>query len=240
MLFWEPFVDPLLRSNTWLVRGRNADLLVDTGLGVTSLRDAISSFLERPVIAVATHTHYDHVGSMLEFEQRVVHRAEASALRSPDGHATLIRSDFNDLTVAMLRRAGYPLDTPELITAYPVAGYDPSSFATSPAIPTQVVDEGDVIDLGDRVFTVLHLPGHSPGSIGLWDPRTGTLFSGDALYDGPLLDELPGSSIPDYLRTMRRLRDLPVQVVHAGHDPSFDRRRLVELTTAYITHRETQ
>ena len=44
--------------------------------------------------------------------------------------------------------------------------------------------------LGDRHFEVLHLPGHSPGSIGLWERRTGILFSGDALYDGPLLDEL--------------------------------------------------
>ena len=50
------------------------------------------------------------------------------------------------------------------------------------------IGEGDVIDLGDRAFEVLHLPGHSPGSIGLWDPAAGTLFSGDAIYDGPLLE----------------------------------------------------
>jgi glyoxylase-like metal-dependent hydrolase (beta-lactamase superfamily II) len=53
-----------------------------------------------------------------------------------------------------------------------------------------------VIDLCDRVFEVLHLPGHSPGSIGLWERQTGTLFSGDAIYDGPLLDELRDSNIP--------------------------------------------
>lgn len=237
LLFWEPYVDPLLRCNIWLVRGRRADLLIDTGLGVVSLRNALTPLLERQVIAVATHTHYDHVGSMHEFEHRVVHRCEAAALLSPRGHATLIRGNLGDATVTMLRKAGYPLETEELLTAYPVAGYDPSLFATLPASPTRVVDEGDVIDLGDRAFTVLHLPGHSPGSIGLWESRSGTLFSGDALYDGPLLDELAGSSIPDYLVTMARLRDLPVEVVHAGHDSSFNRRRLVELTTAYIRHR---
>jgi glyoxylase-like metal-dependent hydrolase (beta-lactamase superfamily II) len=97
--------------------------------------------------------------------------------------------------------------------------------------------EGDVVDLGDRAFEVLHLPGHSPGSIGLWEAKTGTLFSGDAIYDGPLLDEVPGANAATYVATMRRLRDLPVEVVHGGHDPSFGRARLVELVDAYVRRR---
>ena len=52
-----------------------------------------------------------------------------------------------------------------------------------------------MVDIGNRHFEVLHLPGHSPGSIGLWEEASGTLFSGDAVYDGPLLDELPTSNI---------------------------------------------
>ena len=83
----------------------------------------------------------------------------------------------------------------------------------------------------------MHLPGHSPGSIGLWERDTGTLFSGDAIYDGPLLDELPESSIDEYCRTMERLLTLPVTVVHGGHDPSFGRERLRELARAYLERR---
>ncbi|HEY7688044.1 MAG TPA: MBL fold metallo-hydrolase, partial [Dongiaceae bacterium] len=81
-------------------------------------------------------------------------------------------------------------------------------------------------------------PGHSPGSMGLWEKGTGILFSGDALYDGPLLDELEDSNLADYVRTMRRLRELPVRVVHAGHDPSFGRDRLIELADAYLARRD--
>ena len=99
------------------------------------------------------------------------------------------------------------------------------------------MSEGNIVDLGNRAFEVLHLPGHSPGSIGLWEAATGTLFSGDAIYDGPLLDEIDGSHIPTYIRTMKRLRELPVQIVHAGHDPSFGRQRLVELVDAYLGKR---
>ena len=71
---------------------------------------------------------------------------------------------------------------------------------TRPAAPaTTLLCDGDVVDLGDRAFEVLHLPGHSPGSIGLWEPATGVLFSGDAIYDGPLLDELDGCDIAAYV-----------------------------------------
>jgi glyoxylase-like metal-dependent hydrolase (beta-lactamase superfamily II) len=76
---------------------------------------------------------------------------------------------------------------------------------------------------------VLHVPGHSPGSIALWEAASRTLFSGDAVYDGPLLDQLPGSSIADYERTLRRLLSLDVGVIHAGHDASFGRERLREI-----------
>ena len=92
--------------------------------------------------------------------------------------------------------------------------------------------------LGNRHFEVLHLPGHSPGSIGLFEAATETLFSGDAVYDGPLLDELPESDISDYVRTMKRLLELPVRVVHAGHDPSFGGERLRELASAYLERRD--
>jgi len=65
------------------------------------------------------------------------------------------------------------------------------------------------------------------------------LFSGDAIYDGPLLDELPGSDIATYLKTMQRLESLSVRTVHAGHDPSFDGARLKQLAHAYLERRSS-
>ena len=99
--------------------------------------------------------------------------------------------------------------------------------------------DGDVVDTGDRAFVVLHLPGHTPGSIGLWDEVSGTLFSGDAIYDGPLYDFLPESSIEEYVETVRKLRDLPVSVVHGGHNESFGRGRLIEVANEYLALRTT-
>ncbi len=60
------------------------------------------------------------------------------------------------------------------------------------------------------------------------------LFSGDAVYDGPLLDGFYDGYGEDYVATMERLRDLPVQVVHGGHQDSFGRERLVALCDGYL------
>ena len=237
-LLWEPHVVPLMRCNIWHLRGRDRDLMIDTGMGVGSLREAARDLLEKPVTAVATHTHVDHVGGHHEFEDNLVHAAEADDLRNPKGRNTLRYAEYDPAAIAMLARAGYVLDG-DLITALPHAGYDMDSFATLPATVGRAVEDGEVVDLGDRHLEVLHLPGHSPGSMGLWEAETGTLFSGDAIYDGPLLDELGHSNIADYIRTMHRLRALPVSVVHGGHDPSFGRARLVELVDAYLARRET-
>jgi hypothetical protein len=51
------------------------------------------------------------------------------------------------------------------------------------------------------------------------------------------LDELTGSDIAQYVGTMQRLRDLPVEVVHGGHEASFGRERLVEICNAYLKAR---
>jgi glyoxylase-like metal-dependent hydrolase (beta-lactamase superfamily II) len=236
-LLWEPHVVPFFRCNIWHVRGRDRDLLIDTGMGIASLKAAAADLLQKAVTAVATHVHADHIGGHHEFEDCIVHRAEATGLRDPTGRYTLIGENFDATDLSSFPVPGYTLTAGPLVTAIPCAGYSLSSYRVRPAAVTRVVDEGDVIDLGNRHFEVLHLPGHSPGSIGLWEAATGTLFSGDSIYDGPLIDQFPSSSIPDYVRTMRRLRTLPVSVVHGGHEPSFGRERLVSLIDAYLEQR---
>jgi glyoxylase-like metal-dependent hydrolase (beta-lactamase superfamily II) len=236
-LLWEPHVVPLMRCNIWHVRGRDRDLMIDTGMGIASLRDAARHLLDKNVTAVATHTHTDHVGGHHEFEHTLVHKLEAEELRSPRDRGTLLASVMGAEEIVKLAKAGYPFDG-DLITALPGADYDLSNYRLQDAPVTDIVAEGDVVDIGNRQFEVLHLPGHSPGSIGLWEAATGTLFSGDAIYDGPLLDEIDGADITAYVRTMKRLRDLPVQIVHAGHDPSFGRARLIALADAYLAKRD--
>jgi len=234
-LLWEPHVHPFLRCNIWHVRGRDRDLLVDTGLGAKSLKAEIADLIDKPLTALATHIHYDHVGCLHEFDERILHRLEAPRMVDYREFCWLRVGDFPAEFHEMLQEEGFD---EYLIDARPDAAFDVDQYRIESTPPTLAVDEGDLIDLGDRHFEILHLPGHSPGSMGLWEEASGTLFSGDAIYDGELLDQLEDSDIDDYIRTMKRLRELPVQVVHAGHEPSFGRERLVELADAYLALRD--
>ena len=80
---------------------------------------------------------------------------------------------------------------------------------------------GDEIRLGNNVFTVIHTPGHSPGSICLYAP--GVLFCGDLIFKNSVGRwDLPGGSLPELIKSLReRLAGLPddVQVLpgHGAH-----------------------
>ena len=83
---------------------------------------------------------------------------------------------------------------------------------------------------GRRSFEVFHLPGHSDGSIALYERATETLFAGDVIYDGELAyDADNAAEMQQYVTSMKRLLGLPVKIVHGGHYPSFgqDRMRVI-------------
>ncbi len=231
----EPHVHDVWRSNAWHVRGRDADMLVDAGMGIAPLRPAMAELIDKPLVAVASHRHSDHIGGLHEFETRAGHADDAEHIALPPP-ATLSTASFPDAFKNMMAGDGHPFGD-YLIDAIPHAGYDLGAYAITPAPLTRLLGEGDIVDLGDRAFEVLHLPGHTPGCIGLWERATGTLFSGDAIYDGLLFDFLPESDIAEYVRTMRKLRDVPVTVVHGGHEASFGRDRMIAIIDDYVARR---
>ena len=227
----EPFVDDLLQANMWLVRGRERDLLVDCGLGVAPLRTALNPALsvsDRDPVLVLTHAHLDHMGSAHEFDDCWAHPAEPVG-NPPPG------SLFGPALGAELG-----LDEalpPLLISALPDPAYDPAGYRLQPAAVTRTLLDGDVVDPGGRPLTVLHLPGHTPGSIALFDPVDGSLFSGDVIYDGELLDSIVGADVAQYRSSLLRLKSLPIRVVRPGHGPSFGRQRLHAIIDRYLEER---
>ena len=214
----EPFIKTFYRCNIWHVRGRDKDMLVDSGMGVVSLRDHIPLVSERVLEAVASHTHFDHIGCHHEFAHRTVHRAEADLLAAPTRKNTLAD----------------PYVTDDIFTRLPPVPYVSAHYAVKKAPATRIVEDGDLIDLGDRHFQVIHTPGHSPGGIALFEKASGILFSGDILYDGPLVEDLCHSDMVDYIASMKRLLDIPVRIVHGGHFPSFSGEKYTSLILDWL------
>ncbi len=232
----EPHVHPFLRANIWHLRGRDRDLIVDTGLGVARLRDHLPHLFERDPIVVVTHAHLDHCGGAHEFD--LCHAHPAEHITAPAGGSTLRGPELAD-------QLGMHDSNPPawLIDALPSHGYRPGDYRLLGAERSTPLLDGARIDLGDRHLTALHLPGHSPGSIALYDCAERALFSGDAIYDldtgEELLDGLHGSNVQDYVVSMRRLRDLEVAKVHPGHGPTLDAARYRAIIDSYLDRNET-
>ena len=235
-LVTEPHVHPIWSANMHLVLGRDADLLIDSGMGIAPLRpfvDTLRPDAARPLICLTTHTHVDHMGAAHEFDIRLVHPAGVAGLARPRRYS-LNSDDISEGARRMFLEAGYPPLWPHLVDAVPEAGYDLSAYELRGAEATGTVADGDVLDLGDWQAEVLHLPGHAPDQVGLFHAESGTLFGADAVYDGPLIWQGPGTSVADYAATLRRLAALPVTRVHGGHDPTFGPERLRRMVAGYL------
>jgi glyoxylase-like metal-dependent hydrolase (beta-lactamase superfamily II) len=219
----EPFVHEYMRANIWHLKGRDADLLVDSGMGICPLAPEIDTPSGKPLIVVATHIHLDHVGSLHEFANRAGPAQSAEAFATMPDEATYAH-EFRTMERPVSRD--------------PNPDWSAAGYRILPAPLTRRLAEGDKIDLGDRTFTVLSLPGHSPDSIGLLDEADGLFFSGDAIYDDTLIDDLPDSDRAAYRRTMLRLLDLPVRLGHGGHGPSFDGARVRAIARDYLARTE--
>lgn len=223
-LITEPHYYWYNRANLWLIKGQTSDLLIDTGLGVSSLRQHIACLIDKPLLAIASHVHFDHAGGMYEFDHCAIHTAEAEALRVGDDHEALCSPE-----------QGWVHD--DHFDQLPDAEFTAEQYTLHAVEPTQILQEGDVLDLGNRALEVLHLPGHSSGCIALYDRRSQELFSGDVIYDGELLDELHCSHIPTYIATYERLQKLPVQTVYPGHYHSFGQERFHQIIQEYLAWR---
>lgn len=217
-LISELHITEFYRCNIWHVRGSSSDALIDSGMGVVSLREQVPLVSEKTTVAIASHTHFDHIGCHHEFNQRCVHSAEQLLMANPTRQNTLAD----------------PYVTDDIFTALPPEPYLSTQYSVKSAPATRVVEDGDIIDLGNRQLQVIHTPGHSPGGIALWEKASATLFSGDIVYDGPLIEDTYHSDANDYYKSMIQLLDIPVDTVHGGHFGSYGRKRHREIILEWL------
>jgi glyoxylase-like metal-dependent hydrolase (beta-lactamase superfamily II) len=215
----ETSIDPYLAGNLWLVRGSRRDLLIDTGTGIVSARPILENLSRKPLLAVACVGFYDHAGGLHHFAERGCHRAEADRIAHPTPESSAVATYVDD---------GF-------LSALPYEGFETASYRMQGAVPTTQLSDGDVIDLGDRQFEVLHMPGMTPGSMALWEAATGSLFTCDTLYDDPVVERaFEPADESAFAESLKRLKALPVVTVYGGHFATFGRARMMEIIERYL------
>ncbi len=181
-------------SNIYLVSGREP-ILVDTGTGSnadsTIKTLATAAPLSSIKTIILTHRHYDHVGG-------------ASFLAKNLGADVYIHAEDakvvsdGDGWGTMSRMFGKQLDAVDVI---PIHG-------------------GKLFETGEHILRVIHTPGHSAGSISLYDDRTGDLISGDTVFvEGVGRWDLPSGDYETLLRSIKSLQTLYIENLYPGHGP---------------------
>ncbi len=218
LLIRESHIDPYAVGDIWVVRGRDRDLVIDTGSGMVAPAALIEAIAGKPVTAVALNDSYDHAGGWHSFSERACHPLDAPALATFDAERERVSDYLNDSTLWSL----------------PSEGYRISDYSLKPAKPTRLVNDGDVFELGDRSLQVMHVPGRSPGGLAIWEETTGGLFTSDMLYDGDHGLAWPPAEPEAYCASIRRFRQLPVNCVYTGHYGTMDRKRMLEVIDEQI------
>jgi hydroxyacylglutathione hydrolase len=142
---------------------------------------------------VITHGHIDHVGAAAQLKQAT----GAPVYLNEDDLRTYAHVDMQAMWLG--------LNPPE------------------PVEIDGLARDGDVLRAGSMEFTVLHTPGHTPGSIGLWMPAEKKLIAGDTLFRESIgRTDLPGGDPKRILVSIReKFMPLPEDtLVIPGHGPT--------------------
>jgi glyoxylase-like metal-dependent hydrolase (beta-lactamase superfamily II) len=186
-------------THAYLLNGVNRSLLIDTGLGICNIYGEVRKLTDKPITAVATHIHWDHIGGHKYFPDFYAHENELNWL---NGEFPLTMEQIKGMVAD---RCNLP------------EGYNVDNYEFFQGTPTRVMKDNDVIDIGGRILQVLHTPGHSPGHMCFYEKERGYLFTGDLVYKDTLFAYYPSTDPEAYLKSMERIASLPVNRVFPAH-----------------------
>ncbi|MDR2909078.1 MAG: MBL fold metallo-hydrolase [Oscillospiraceae bacterium] len=211
--------NPLRDLNSYYIRGKERDLLIDTGFNLDACYDALTTGLRELGADMArtdlmlTHFHSDHCG--------LYDRVSRPGTRVFMGEKDLALHRLAPTGGLWSQAAGLslgfsPAELRENMSANP-------AVTAVPEHKTEILPllGGDILEVGDYALQAVHTPGHTPGHICLYDAERETLFCGDSiLYDiTPVISIWPDrpGALASYLSTLQKMRTLRVKYAYAAH-----------------------
>lgn len=215
--------------NVYALESNEGLLLIDCGWSTPGARAALELLvaglgygMDQIKILLLTHAHVDHCGlaGWIQGYGAVVGMHSLDAAQLTDRYIN--QEPYRKATATWLAWAGVPEEfwndaqrqlTDQRSKFWPVV----TDFSPSP---------DSIIEHGSFRLEVLHTPGHTPGSLSFYETSTKSLFTGDTLFArstySPTLRPFASTEpISDYLDSIRRFRQLDVELVLPGHQQPF-------------------
>ncbi len=190
-----------LPVNTYIIwDDTNECAIIDPGCFYKGENEKLAEFISSNSLTVRlllnTHLHFDHVFGNLFVEQTYGVQAHANNADNP-----WIENIAHRLAAFGLHYEG----------------------KVNPILPENVLNDGDIVRFGHTELHVLHIPGHSPGSLVFFNVKDNILFSGDVLFqNGMGRTDFPDGNGPALLKGIStKLMTLdPATTVFPGHGPA--------------------
>jgi glyoxylase-like metal-dependent hydrolase (beta-lactamase superfamily II) len=234
---------PLKATNSYVVKGSDQSLIVDTGWNREDCMAALVSGLRECDVNLkqadffVTHMHADHSGLVSALAE------EGAKTYFGQADAEIIRSSTPEHWEKMIdfaRRCGFPGEQLEkAVGSHPGRRYSPGT-----SLNLCILRDGDTISVGDYLFECIETPGHTPGHICLYEPGKKTFICGDHI----LFDITPNitlsfeerNPLKEYLMSLDKVYDLDVELVLPGHRSIFkdQKERIRELKQHHQTRLE--
>jgi hydroxyacylglutathione hydrolase len=197
-------------SNAYIVVSDKV-CVIDPGIDPQRVLNQIRDYNIRIDVLINTHCHFDHVGANLG----VLNSGSVKAVCHEFDAAALESGDGS------LQLSGF--------------------FDSAPVkhAVDRTLSDGDVVDLGGLALEVIHTPGHTAGSVCLFEPESRSLFSGDTIFaDSVGRTDLKSGSFSDLEASVRRLAEFAterdVDKVYPGHGPIFPGQGIREIFKTYF------
>jgi glyoxylase-like metal-dependent hydrolase (beta-lactamase superfamily II) len=241
----EDELDGYVQSGVYLIRGQGENALIDSGnWTLPEYQNGMGDFLVEKLdqekndlkYLILTHFHYDHCGNAKMIKERY----GAQVVCHPHDRP-IIEDPFFVLKREMISRFGIePEDALEDFNLAPGESLglsDPAMVERYWNFPVEVdleAEHGEILDVGGLKLEVIHLPGHCPGQIGIWNPHTGTLYSADVMHYPTPLGPYPIGDAKAHSASIQKCLDKKPQLLLEGHGLSAyseasSRRRLLHM-----------
>ncbi|MBI2832069.1 MAG: MBL fold metallo-hydrolase [Chloroflexi bacterium] len=228
---------PLKTLNSYLIKGEDRFLLIDTGMNREECASAMLAGLQKLNVDLnrtdffITHLHVDHIGLLGDLftgtSKVYFNRQEAGILQTD---ITGVRARWEQLA-AVFRLNGFPEEELQKSSELHPA----RRFGLRKRPEFTIVKEGDLLEAGDYSFRFIETPGHSPGHMCLYDSARKLLIAGDHI----LFDITPNitfwldmeDSLRQYLASLEKVNALDINMVLPGHRNIIGdhKKRIVEL-----------
>ncbi|SDD26356.1 Glyoxylase, beta-lactamase superfamily II [Paenibacillus sp. UNCCL117] len=241
-----PLPFPLRWVNAYVLGGPTGWTIIDPGLRTAEAEKVWQAVFgelglepKRIERIVLTHHHPDHYG-LAGWMQEL---ADAPVLLSRTGLEQVkllwgAGTPLTDQLLALFLRHGLP----DELTAPMREHMDGFVPAVSPQPEVTVMEDGEDIPLGGRVYRAIHTPGHAAGHLCFYRAETKVMFCGDHVLPqispnvSYLTERIDANPLDSYLSSLEEMSRYEVNFAYPGHREPFS--RFAERTGELIAHHE--